>query len=240
MEGGSSLKMENRGEEIKGEQKGPVMPSKIEPFVPLQGHDPRELKSWAKRTGFVSTFSGETERSMSSRRESNGRKNYENVGFEQGLDLEKGVIEKKGSVSPKIEIDPILGRTRNRRIEIEPVSGSGGRRVDDRNSAVRGENETPGNRKAESNLGSTIAARIDEHKENFDGAVNVNWYGTGSNNLVMEQKKDDGNSGQEDATNVHTDGDDSGDAGVWHLSQKMKCGPRDNPGYGRYYIFMFA
>lgn len=231
MEGGSSLKMENRGEERKGEQKKPDMPSKIEPFVPLQGHDPRELKSWAKRTGFVSTFSGETERSMSSRRESNGRKNYENVGFEQRLDLEKGVIEKSGSVSPKLEIDPTLGRTGNRRIEIEPVSRSGGRRVDDRNSVVRGENETPGNRKPKSNLGSTIAARIDEHKENFDGAVNVNQHGTGTNNLVMEQKKDDGNSGQEDATNVYPYGDDSGDAGVWHLSHKMKCGLRDNPGY---------
>lgn len=231
MEGGSSLKMENRSEERKGEQKGPAMPSKIEPFVPLQGHDPRELKSWAKRTGFVSTFSGETERSMSSRRESNVRKNYENVGFEQRLDLEKGVIEKSGSVSSNIEIDPTLGRTGNRRIEIEPVSGSGGRRVDDRNSVVRGENETPGNRKAESNLGSTIAARIDEHKENFDGAVNVNWHGTGTNNLVMEQKKDDGNSGQEGASNVYPYGDDSEDAGGWHLSHKMKCGLRDNPGY---------
>ncbi|XP_073293583.1 nucleobase-ascorbate transporter 11 [Primulina huaijiensis] len=223
--------MENRGEGRKGEQKGPVMPPKIEPFVPLQGHDPRELKSWAKRTGFVSTFSGETERSMSSRRESIGRKNYENVGFEQGIDLEKGVLEKNGSVSPKIGIDPILGRTRNRGIEIEPVSGSGGRRVDDRNSAVTGEIETPGYRKAESNLGGPIGARLDEHKENVNGAVNVDGHGTVTNNLVVEQKKDDGNLGQQDATNVYTDGDDSEDAGVWHLSQKMKCGLRDNPGY---------
>ncbi|KAL5714384.1 Nucleobase-ascorbate transporter 11 [Ranunculus cassubicifolius] len=66
------------------------------PFVPRTDHNPRELKSWAKRSGFKSSFSGETVTSVED--EKNGG----------------------GSSSPKIEIDPILGRTRG--IDIEPAS----------------------------------------------------------------------------------------------------------------------
>ncbi|KAK6154152.1 hypothetical protein DH2020_013791 [Rehmannia glutinosa] len=112
--------------EKKGEKLGSILEPKIEPFVPRKGYDPRELRSWAKRTGFVSTFSGETERSVSGRRKLNERRNNNgNEGFGERSDLEKGILEKNESISPTIEIDPILGRTRKGGPEIEPVWNDG-------------------------------------------------------------------------------------------------------------------
>nr|GMC57234.1 nucleobase-ascorbate transporter 11 [Ipomoea batatas] len=98
MESGSSSGMGEKVDRRKGQRKPPGSTSgagapKIEPFVPRQGYDPRELKSWAKRTGFVSTFSGETETASLSGGDFSGRNlnvangnSNSNVGF----DLERG------------------------------------------------------------------------------------------------------------------------------------------------------
>lgn len=127
MEEGSSLGL-GRGSAKKGEKNGSE--AKIEPFVSERGHDPKELRSWAKRTGFVSTFSGEAE---TERRESSEGRRRRNGGGGVGnrLDLEKGIAERNESessmISPKIEIDPILGKrtTRNPPEEIQQVAGDG-------------------------------------------------------------------------------------------------------------------
>ncbi|XP_059307397.1 nucleobase-ascorbate transporter 11 [Lycium ferocissimum] len=188
MEGGSNSKMKERVDKQNG------LNPKIEPFVPKKGHDPRELKSWAKRTGFVSTtFSGEPERG----RDLNV--SNDNVGF----DLERGVA-KNETVSPKIELDPILGRARNRGVEIEPVLGS--------NRRERGEN-----------LGRRIEMEpiLRAHNENGNGNGHI----VQEVAPVTELRKDDSNVDEEEGH----DNEDSGYGG-WHKSPRIKCGLRENPG----------
>ncbi|KAD5960678.1 hypothetical protein E3N88_12150 [Mikania micrantha] len=100
MERGSNSGSTNKADKQKGKKLG----SKIEPFVPQGDHNARDLRSWAKRTGFVSIFSGEV-----------GTSNR------HGVDLERGAGA-DGSVSPEIEIDPVPGRIGNQRFEICPNS----------------------------------------------------------------------------------------------------------------------
>ncbi|KAK6154159.1 hypothetical protein DH2020_013798 [Rehmannia glutinosa] len=218
MEGGSRLEREKKDGGKKGEKLGSILEPKIEPFVPRKGYDPRELRSWAKRTGFVSTFSGETERSVSGRRELNERRN--NDGFGERSDLEKGILEKNESISPTIEIDPILGRTRKGGPEIEPVwNGRDKKGI----LGFRDENEMLRNGAAEGNLGATNALRADGINGNESGSTNKNGPG-------MEQKTGDGDSGRGEGVNMYPDGEDSGDGG-WLSPPKMICGLKDNPGY---------
>ncbi|KAI3462138.1 hypothetical protein Pfo_018801 [Paulownia fortunei] len=235
MEGGSRLGRENKDVRKNGEKLGSVLEPKIDPFVPQRGHDPKELRSWAKRTGFVSTFSGETERSVSGRRELNEGRNNGNDGFGDRFDLEKGILEKNESISPKIEIDPILGRTRKRGPEIEAVWGGGNGREKNgvwgtRDGAMRAENERSRNGAAEATLGTTNALRTDGINGNENSGTNKNGQGIGANAPAMEQKTGDGDSGTGVGANMYPDGEDSGDGG-WHPSPKMICGLKDNPGY---------
>ncbi|XP_068655177.1 nucleobase-ascorbate transporter 11 [Aristolochia californica] len=108
--GSHSKSPEKAGSQTVRQRPG-VWPPKIEPFVPRTDHNPEDLKSWARRTGF--NFSGETEvRERSGARE---------------VDLEKGNPDQENGSSPKIEIDPILGRRTSNppdRNEIQPVSGN--------------------------------------------------------------------------------------------------------------------
>ncbi|KAJ6378959.1 hypothetical protein OIU78_029053 [Salix suchowensis] len=101
--------------------------SRIDPFVPRTDHNPRELRSWAKRTGFVSTFSSETTSSSNDAATPIPASDLDNKAVENNNNHHRN-----GGSSPKIEIDPVLGRTKqlNRRIEIEPDSRPGN---DDRN-----------------------------------------------------------------------------------------------------------
>ncbi|KAK4411738.1 Nucleobase-ascorbate transporter 11 [Sesamum angolense] len=232
MEGGSRLERESRDGRKRGERLGSVLEPRIEPFVPQRGHDPRELRSWAKRTGFVSTaFSGETERSGSGRREVNVGRSNGNGGHGDRFDLEKGVLEKNESISPKIEIDPILGRTRQRGPEIEPAWGRDKNGVlGFRDGAMRGENEMRRNGAVEATLDTANAARTDGRNGNENGAINGNGQGNGENRSTVEQKAGDGDLGSAVGGNMYPDGDDSGD-GVWHSSPKMILGLKDNPGY---------
>ncbi|PQM39082.1 nucleobase-ascorbate transporter 11 [Prunus yedoensis var. nudiflora] len=114
MEPGSSSEPMGKAERKRGPRRGAAIGSvepKISAFVPRRDHNPRELRSWAKRTGFVSNFSGETATSGSVRNDSAG------FGLETGFDGRGG-----GGSSPKIEIDPVLGRTKpSTGIEIEPA-----------------------------------------------------------------------------------------------------------------------
>ncbi|PIN05868.1 Xanthine/uracil transporter [Handroanthus impetiginosus] len=227
MEGGSRLDRENKDVRTKGEKMGSVLEPNIEPFVPKTGHDPKELRSWAKRTGFVSTFSTESERSVSWRRGLNEGRNEGNDRF----DLEKGILGKNESISPKIEIDPILGRTRKRGDEIEQdwVVANGR----DKNGVLGfrdGENETRRNGAVEANLGTTNIRRANELNENENSVANGNGHGVGANLPVVEQKIGDGDSGGGVGGNVYHDGEDSGDGGL-RSSPKMICGLKDNPGY---------
>lgn len=43
-----------------GERKFGAFMKRVEPFLPRKDLNPRDLRSWAKKTGFVSDYSGET------------------------------------------------------------------------------------------------------------------------------------------------------------------------------------
>uniref|UniRef100_A0A5B6YPE9 Nucleobase-ascorbate transporter 11 n=1 Tax=Davidia involucrata TaxID=16924 RepID=A0A5B6YPE9_DAVIN len=230
MESGSSSEAREKAGTQKGQKHGSVLP-KIEHFVPKKDHNPIELRSWAKRTGFVSNFSGETGTSVSERDQ-----NEKSESLEFDLELEKG-LENNGSSSPKIEIDPVLGRTRNRGIEIKPVSGSrhglpknGGDGVLElRDENVRGENQRK-------RIGAErgLVAKDDEKKVGLNGNDNGVENGNGQEvpaiTPVAESKKDDGNVEKEVGIDVYPDGEEPGHGG-WHHSSRMKCGLRENPGF---------
>ena len=61
MEARSSSQFPDKPERVKGasisSKLGSIFP-KIKPFVPRIDHNPNELRSWAKRTSFVSNYSG--------------------------------------------------------------------------------------------------------------------------------------------------------------------------------------
>lgn len=233
MNAGSSSESLNKAERGKkgGGKLGSVL-SRIDPFVPRTDHNPRELRSWAKRTGFVSTsLTGETGTSASEKNNS------------AGFDFEQSLGNRGGGSSPKIEIDPVLGRTRpNRRAEIEPASGSGngGRRNENdgvlgsRDGAVVGENQ--GRRFGDEHV---LEVRNEGRKVdlNGNGRVNgvVNRIGNGvgvtAGTPVMEPKKDGDKAETDMEMNLHPDGEEPA-FGEWRGPSGMKCGLRENPGVG--------
>ncbi|KAL2344417.1 hypothetical protein Fmac_005702 [Flemingia macrophylla] len=128
METGSSSEFLDRGKAMTGGGNGKkhdvgAAKANVEPFVPRRDYNPQELRSWAKRTGFVSDYSGEAGTSASEK--------FDSAGF----DVKSVDDQREGGSSPKIEIDPVLGLARpNRDNEIEPVFVS-------KHGAVRSEND---------------------------------------------------------------------------------------------------
>ncbi|KAK6923841.1 Nucleobase cation symporter 2 family, partial [Dillenia turbinata] len=239
MEAGSSSATLENGRRQKGIDKNQYsMPPKLEPFVPRKDHNPRELRSWAKRTGFVSNFSGEVLSTVNERkREQSGRDDTSE------FDLESGEIDSKEKTYPKVEIDPIFGRpgANNRGIEIEPVSRPRPVRPileDDGESSLRevmGRNENERRR-----IGAAPVFGINENERKVQPKTNVN----GNRNLQeealvspmlspgMEQKKDEGIEKREREADIYPGGGgEPAGPGGWRISQRMKCGIRDNPGY---------
>ncbi|PKA48762.1 Nucleobase-ascorbate transporter 11 [Apostasia shenzhenica] len=93
----------------------------VEPFVAKADHNPRELKSWAKRTGFNPNFSGETTVSSVIDEGEEAALPPAPAGRDVGLDLEEGLGRRRGNVPPRVEMEPILGRKRAG-AEINPVT----------------------------------------------------------------------------------------------------------------------
>ncbi|XP_074371852.1 nucleobase-ascorbate transporter 11 isoform X2 [Apium graveolens] len=221
MEKGSSSETSKKADTKKGLKKLSSMLPKVEPFLPRRDHNPRELISWAKRTGFRSTFSGETGTSLSEKGHSQSEKNDSDV-----FDLEKG-LDKNGSSSPKIEIDPILGRTRDRGCEIEQV-GEGFRK-----------NERQGsdrlNQRSKSEVES-IFSDIDEVRvaglsRNRNGGRNGDTRGDVGNNVPLSELKNDDEDVERDVrVGDCQNGEESGDEG-WKKPFTLKCGMRDNPAF---------
>ncbi|XP_020872845.1 nucleobase-ascorbate transporter 11 isoform X2 [Arabidopsis lyrata subsp. lyrata] len=98
------------GGNCNGERKFGAFFKRVEPFLPKKDLNPRDLRSWAKKTGFVSDYSGETSTSTRTK-----------FGESSDFDLRKGRDQIVTGSSHKTEIDPILGR---KRPEIEHVTGS--------------------------------------------------------------------------------------------------------------------
>ncbi|XP_019709107.1 nucleobase-ascorbate transporter 11 isoform X2 [Elaeis guineensis] len=135
MESGSSSEgFGKREERPKGRQKLGPWPPLIEPFVPRTDHNPKELKSWARRTGFNPNVSGETTVSSIDERDPVER-NEAPVAASAAAgggrwDLEKGLGRRGEALSKRAEIGAILGRRRtgieNRGVEINPVPRTNG------------------------------------------------------------------------------------------------------------------
>ncbi|KAK3211153.1 hypothetical protein Dsin_015859 [Dipteronia sinensis] len=229
MEGGSSSDSVEKHKTQKGHTKtrlGSMFP-KIEPFVPRTDHfNPRELRSWAKKTGFVSTnFSGETSTSSVSNK-------FDSAGF----DVERGIEHNRGGgSSPKIEIDPILGRTKPPRgLEIEPDSSSGHEVRRNDNGGVLGFRDGPGRIRNE----PVLVDKVDE-RLNGNGVTRVN--GTrneavnGGVNEVpvvnhVGHKKDEEKFERDVQIDMYPGGEEAAHGG-WGGQSEMRLGLRDNPGY---------
>ncbi|KAK9074498.1 hypothetical protein SSX86_007096 [Deinandra increscens subsp. villosa] len=116
MERGSNSESTNKADKQKGKKLG----SKIEPFVSQGDHNATDLRSWAKRTGFVSIFSGEVGSSSFIRDRDRSNSNTRR----HATDLETG----GGSVSQKFEIGPDLNRNRGEN-EASPILAERGEGV---------------------------------------------------------------------------------------------------------------
>ncbi|CAH2076110.1 unnamed protein product [Thlaspi arvense] len=101
MDSGSGLDPDN-GNKGKGSGNGDrkfgAFLKRVEPFLPKKDLNPRDLRSWAKKTGFVSDYSGETSTSTRTK-----------FSESSGFDLPKGRAQLGQGSSRKTEIDPILG-----------------------------------------------------------------------------------------------------------------------------------
>ncbi|KAF7129239.1 hypothetical protein RHSIM_Rhsim10G0173300 [Rhododendron simsii] len=222
MESGSSSNPPERPTTQKVLKLGSMLP-RLEPFVPRKGHDPKELRSWAKKTGFVSNLSGETGISVSQTDRNDKIENTE-------LDLEKG-LDRTGSTSPKIEIDPVLGRTRKRGIEIEPFWKRNNGALEMREGTGRGESQRKRNG-AEPSLG----AREEVSKVGFNGngngerVVKDDGHQVRTIATVAEPKRDEGFVESDEGIDVYPDGGESAHGGG-SGSSRMKLGLRENSGF---------
>ncbi|KAI4328127.1 hypothetical protein L6164_020508 [Bauhinia variegata] len=206
--------------------------AKVEPFVARTDHNPRELRSWAKRTGFVSDYSGEAGSSASEK--------YDSVGFE----LERGLLDQRGGgSSPKIEIDPVLGRTRpNRGNEIEPAAGpTHGSIRHQNNGGFSLRDGTVGSENQERRNGNEqVLGSKDEKSNGFKGNGNANGIVNGDSNgrgiaavaPVPEQRKEDDIPERDVKVNVYPEGEEPAD-GDWQRPSQLNCGLRENPGFGQ-------
>ncbi|KAE8694062.1 Nucleobase-ascorbate transporter 11 [Hibiscus syriacus] len=192
----------------------------IEPFVPKrdQNHNPRELRSWAKRTGFVSHLSGETGTASSTER----------FDSSTGFNVERsGRDHRAGGSSPKIEIDPVLGRTRpNMGTEIQMNSGSGS------GSGSKHGRKTVADENGNNGLGEKIEERKAE--VNGDGNVNAVENGNGVASVTpVGEEKNKGRKGERDVEiGMYPRGEEQGHEGWNGNHPGLKVGLRDNPGFG--------
>ncbi|XP_058775138.1 nucleobase-ascorbate transporter 11-like [Vicia villosa] len=207
---------------------------KIEPFVPRRDHNPKELKTWAKRTGFVSDYSGEVGTSAS------GNFDSDVVDYDH---------KEVGGSSPKIEIDPVLGVARpsqDDEIELDSESKHGGRRSEkDRflrpNYAL---NRIIGNQNQKRKNGAELVLDYGEKKIDLrgNGETNgstenlirdINCHGLGVSAVVPlpEQKREEeGVNEGEVKVNLYAEGEEPAERG-WDRPSEMKYGLTENPGF---------
>ncbi|CAN1216158.1 Nucleobase-ascorbate transporter 11 [Linum perenne] len=178
------------------------MLSNIEPYIPNSDHNPNHLRSWAKKTGFVSTFSTETTTTASN----NSSSNFNHSGRPPAAD--RG----GGSTSPSVEIDPILGRTRpNAGFEIQPDERTSfaGLRAENKKRRV-GDDFVLG---AQQEQGSNVDGNANRHPNHINAAA--------------EQKKDEETVG----IDIYPGGAEEPPGDGWQRHDGLRIGLRDNPGF---------
>lgn len=236
METGSSLDIFDKGKVMRGVRNKKKQDSnaiKIEPFVPRRDHNPKELKTWAKKTGFVSDYSGEAGTSSSA--------NFDSV-------IVVDDDHREGGNSPKIEIDPVLGIARPNRddeIELDSESKHGIRRSE-KDKFLRSNyalNGTVGNQNQKRKNGLESVLDYGDKKidlrgngdtngstENLIRDGNVHGLGISAVAPMPEQnKEEEGVSEGEVKVNLYKEGEEPADRG-WHRPCDMKFGLTENPG----------
>lgn len=247
METGSSSKTSENSNQRKGRPKPGPWPLKIEPFVPLTDHNPGELKSWAKRTGFNPNSSGEVSSSV-------GEKYPDEKVVSPGFDLELGSDRLRDESSPKIEIDPILGRrlqgqitratsAENRGIEIEPVAGNGNGARNRQGDAVVGSFEGLKRGKAEKRRNG-VEPVLGSNAENNRNAVEPILGAKNGNGREVPAEVPSAEPKQEvetDERQVQIDVPESPkpEHPAWRGPVRLNCALRENPGFGERHPFFF-
>ncbi|WJX93497.1 Nucleobase-ascorbate transporter 11 [Trifolium repens] len=235
METGSSSEILDKGKVMRGGNRKKKQDSngiKIEPFVPRRGHNPKDLKTWAKKTGFVSDYSGEAETSAS--------ENFDSVVVD--------VDHREGGSSPKIEIDPVLGVARPNRddeIELDYESKHGVRRSE-KDTFLRSNyalNGIVGNQNQRRKNGVEPVLDYGDKKIDLrgngdgdtNGVVNLirdsDGHGLGVAAVApMPEKKNEEESVSEDVkVNLYAEGEEVVDR-EWQRPSGMKYGLTENPG----------
>ncbi|KAF2543123.1 hypothetical protein F2Q68_00028619 [Brassica cretica] len=131
MESGSGLDPSKSKGSGSGEGKFGAFLKRVEPFLPRKELNPVELRSWAKKTGFVSDYSGETSTKLGETESS-------------AFDLPKGRDHQTDRASSRqTDLDPILGRSRRSDIGSDPGSKPGSIEEEERGSNRNEAAETP-------------------------------------------------------------------------------------------------
>ncbi|KAJ8637510.1 hypothetical protein MRB53_011777 [Persea americana] len=245
METGSSSKTSENANQRKGRPKPGPWPLKIEPFVPHTDHNPGELISWAKRTGFNPNSSGEVSSSV-------GGKYTDEKVVSPGFDLELGSDGLRDESSPKIEIDPILGRrlqgqiarstsAENRGIEIEPVAGNGNGARNRQDDAVVGSFEGLKRGKAEKRRNG-VEPVLGSNAENNRNAVEPILGAKNGNGREVPAEVPSAEPKQEvekDERQVQIDVPESPkpEHPAWRGPLRLNCGLRENPGWALLIIY---
>lgn len=248
MESGLSSEGFGKGKErTKGRQKpGPWLPQ-IEPFVPQTDHNPKELKSWAKRTGFNPNFSGETTMSSIDERDPDDRTGAPAAAATTagggGLDLEKGLGRRGEALTKRAKIEPILGRrtgTENRGIEINPVPRTG---VDPENLGFNDDERRV--EKDKKRIGVEPAVRLKDemmrireerpvraNNDGLDGNVRGNG-GPAVAPVAIDEvwKKDEKKDEREVEIDMFSESPEPEQPSTYR-SGGLRCGITDNPGVG--------
>ncbi|KAH0940475.1 hypothetical protein HID58_000112 [Brassica napus] len=114
MESGSGLDPSKSKGSGSGEGKFGAFLKRVEPFLPRKELNPVELRSWAKKTGFVSDYSGETSTKLGE---------TESAAFDLPKGRDHHQIDRASS--RQTDLDPILGRSRRSDIGSDPGSKPG-------------------------------------------------------------------------------------------------------------------
>ncbi|XP_010680358.1 nucleobase-ascorbate transporter 11 isoform X2 [Beta vulgaris subsp. vulgaris] len=171
--GSSSKTLAAKFKKQKGTGSNPPNNDHIETFVPKRDHDPRDLRSWAKRTGFVSIFSGETAASTSTSTSGN----FRNERGRNVFDLGKGnrnTIEEERENS---RVDKDAGNEERRGFN---GNGNGNNDLGSINEERRvGVDENNVNNGGGNGNGNGFSQT---EKEEFDGENGVGFYDRSPNN----------------------------------------------------------
>lgn len=235
MESGSSSKpakphpeMERKKERDR-ERDDASATAKIDRFVPRTDHNPRELRSWAKRTGFVSNFSAESNVSgtAAADRVAGGTRFGGEEGKGSGGTLARqgndGKVVSRGRVGIESEIGP---------------DGANGGEVQMRTGVwkevgLRGEGKDEGRKNLDSNAGATVNGTERPNSKDNNG----NRTGNGPLQVIAPVGVESAGQKEKDREDVEinvcpVDGEDQ-EIGWWSRPPGVRLGLSDKPGIGQ-------